>query len=553
MKNYWDKTPYSPGGGGGPGGVLPLGIDIGDILFWNGTAWVANALAPGVGNTLVWNGTTWVPIALPGGVLPPGVEQGDILVWDGVGAWVPNALPPANGDTLVWNGATWAPTVQGAPGGGLPAGTAVGNILEWNGATWVSNALAPANGDTLTFNGTTWVPGGFMTQAAWFVNSATGLDTNDGATAPTALKTLAELQRRFEGKISFLAHTITLSGTFPTEMLALNFTSYGSVSVAGAATLSVAGITTAFTALAAPATDAKLTDTTTPIVWAARVGQRLRLTSGANIGGIATVLKDLGANQARVSQFINPNTGANAPPAVNDTFAVETLDVVIGGVQFHILGTGAIELLDVTITQLANTSSYFNVRGSNNNGCSIRKCRFNTNTFILGTGSSFNFFACSNTATAPMFMGRESVGVIIGHAAFSDITITTPWMLFAATATCFQGCALNVATGAGCDIAATLAFYDRTGANPCIDAQVGASINATATCMGIGNTTTGVGIRARSAGSFVWSSAGVAPTVTGAGGDTSIGGVVTTYAVIAAAPQASIMNANNGAIVGLRA
>jgi len=459
---------------------------------------------------------------------------------------------------------SWSKCIpEGEPGGGLPSGASVGDIIFWDGSEWVANAQGePDVGATLVWDGAVWQPvvqnpngaQPFMLQANWFVDSVNGDDGNDGATALTALRTLPELARRFEGRVSMLTHVITLAGTFPAQVLVLRFTAFGNISITGAATLSTNGVVTAFTALAAPATDAKLTDTTTPIVWAARVGQRLRLTSGAGAGGIATVLKDLGSNQARISQFTNPNNGASITPAVNDTFAIETLDIVIGGYQFDILGTGILELLDVTIASLSvSQGSYANVRGSNNNGCSIRKCRFDAVNFILGTGSSFGFFACSNTATCAMFIGRDSVGVVIGHAAFADITITAPYVVWAGAASCFQGAGLNIATSAGCDLSATLAIFDRTGANPCVDVQVGACINATATIMGINNTTTGVGIRARNHASFVHSTVGNAPTVVGAGGETSIGGVVTTYAVIAAAPGASIMNANNGASIGLRA
>jgi len=39
------------------------GETIGQILVWNGTAWVVNTAPTTVGQTLVWNGTTWVPSA----------------------------------------------------------------------------------------------------------------------------------------------------------------------------------------------------------------------------------------------------------------------------------------------------------------------------------------------------------------------------------------------------------------------------------------------------------------------------------------------------------
>lgn len=50
-----------PEGGGGGGEVIPPGTVAGQILQWNGAAWVASSEGTSTGQSLVWNGTSWVP------------------------------------------------------------------------------------------------------------------------------------------------------------------------------------------------------------------------------------------------------------------------------------------------------------------------------------------------------------------------------------------------------------------------------------------------------------------------------------------------------------
>jgi len=431
MRNFWDKTPYSPGGGGGPGGVLPLGIDIGDILFWDGSAWVANAVPPAPGNTLVWNGTKWIPIALPGGVLPPGVELGDILVWDGVSAWVPNALPPAVGDTLVWNGATWVPTVQGAPGGGLPPGLFAGDILVWTGAAWVRDFTLP-----------------FLTQAAWFVNSATGNDANDGSTALTPLLTIGELNRRFMGRTfspALTSITVTLAGTFPTQDLVLfanwscagtAFTGGGQMNIQGTMTQVGAGTITGYTA------ENAATGTRTQLVDAAQnfgphVNRRIRMTSGTNAGAVTFITSSPGATTANVGTFqliapvVFAGSVSNVNPAIGDSYVIETFDTQLQAFNVQILGNCIYRLRDVSIGSAANTiiphsymlggrasvaqvfgAQFIQVAG----GTHIVEGTFNLNGVQVIGGSSFSFgkgnFFCQGVCQCTEMQTLEGADII---------------------------------------------------------------------------------------------------------------------------------------------
>jgi hypothetical protein len=398
----------------------------------------------------------------------------------------------------------------------------------------------------------------YLTQTAWFVDSVNGKDTNNGLTSATAIRSLVELSRRWEGRVfnpSIGSVTVTLAGSFATEVLAwLGVRNDIPITVQAAATLQGSGVVSAFTALAAPATDAKLTDATTPTNWAAHVGRRIRLTSGADAGSYAWVLKDLGGNQARVSQFINPTTLAAVSPGIGVTFAIETLDVPIGGLNCFSSGTGTVTIKNVGIATLASTTNLMFAAGGNPTAFVIEGARLHTNSFLTSfSDSAFRMVACSNASQ--IFTGKGSVANFLGHAAFATINCQQGGdVRFANVASCFQAARISIALAGYVDTSAIIAIFDLTGAGTsCIGIDTSSSMDIFATIMGINNTNTGPGVQIRSGGKLTWSSAGVIPTITATGGDLIIGGAAaTTWAAVAAAPQSSVQNANNGAMAGLR-
>lgn len=50
--------------------AIPPGDVVGQLLVWDGTAWVAQSEGTAAGQLLTWNGTTWVPGAIISGELP---------------------------------------------------------------------------------------------------------------------------------------------------------------------------------------------------------------------------------------------------------------------------------------------------------------------------------------------------------------------------------------------------------------------------------------------------------------------------------------------------
>ncbi len=174
-----------------------------------------------------------------------------------------------------------------------------------------------------------------LEQGAWFVDSAIGDDANDGATALTALRTLAGLTRRWNGRVfspAVTAVTVTLTGSFPTETLDLQaaFTApnldvpvlvQGQMAPAG-----LAGTITAYQPFVVSTTRASVTDAAANFTASKR--KRIRITSniGGALGAVSTVASlGGGVTIANIGQFttVTGLTGTTVNPAVNDTYIVE--------------------------------------------------------------------------------------------------------------------------------------------------------------------------------------------------------------------------------------
>lgn len=84
------------------GVVVNPGVNVGDILVWNGSSWVANSSAPTTGDILVWNGTTWVATA--SGILVPGstTNSAEALLANADGAYEPAGIRNNAGKVDFW-------------------------------------------------------------------------------------------------------------------------------------------------------------------------------------------------------------------------------------------------------------------------------------------------------------------------------------------------------------------------------------------------------------------------------------------------------------------
>ena len=135
-----------------PGQIQGGGATNGQVLKWNGSAWVPGSAGGSTGTVALsqleqgtatngqiirWNGVSWVPSNDgPTSIAPSQLTQ------DGA----------TNGQFLKWNGSIWAPASMGniAPAQISAGGATNGQVLKWDGSNWVPSA----DNNTLLTGGT---------------------------------------------------------------------------------------------------------------------------------------------------------------------------------------------------------------------------------------------------------------------------------------------------------------------------------------------------------------------------------------------------------------
>ena len=196
-------------GTSGGGSTLPTGTGTGQMIWWNGTAWVVT-VTPATNKYFYWNGSAWANATVGDAtsiqgyaVNITGIGNGDVLYWSNVGStqqwltgptptgdgqlqywntsssghWSLSAAATTTGQALVWNNSTltWGPAnitlagdVTGATGANTVvkiqnypvsmAGVGNGDVLYWSnvGTTqWVTGPTPTVNGQTLIWNSST--------------------------------------------------------------------------------------------------------------------------------------------------------------------------------------------------------------------------------------------------------------------------------------------------------------------------------------------------------------------------------------------------------------
>lgn len=237
-----------------------------------------------------------------------------------------------------------------------------------------------------------------LTQANWFIDAVNGKDTNDGATAGTALKTAAELSRRLGASARiyppvnaaafYRLWTLTILSNLPTtDPLNIDLVLGQNVAaiIKGGGTLPVeqAGTFTAVTNKnVALGTNARLrlTDSNLPFstFWTFAATKRVRITSGARQNAVMWIAKDLGSRQAEFSEptlitsmiMANPYdfsdiTQTAVVPVVGDAYAIETLrTVTIGTFKLAAEGTSDFTQFGTPVFVMGELAC--NVRGEYN-------------------------------------------------------------------------------------------------------------------------------------------------------------------------------------------
>lgn len=383
---------------------------------------------------------------------------------------------------------------------------------------------------------------------AWVVDSNSGDDTASGDAAHP-LRTLAKLQELWAGKRTTGAATLSLLGNFATELLVLQATLGGALTISATPTPQYTGAVGAFQALAAPATDAQLTDAGIGS-WAPHVKRRLRLTSGANAGALATVLKDLGGNIARVSQFVSPSTGLAVTPVAGDAYVIETLPTAVGNMHLLMLGSGVVTVKDLAVEPISGTSTYTIAGGGGSANCLIVGCESRgANSWSIGGGSYLTMRGCKTETQ--LFLGKNGIQGLSGHAAFANVNIQQLGSVrFSGGGSFWQAARLLVNLNGQADYNTDMVFLDVSTGAPVTVAEgstfTGAG-SANGKLWGVNNTGAFYGVQVNAGGHLLWATQ---PTVASGSGDVSVGGVVQTWAGIAALPRSHYVNPSNGASAG---
>lgn len=392
-----------------------------------------------------------------------------------------------------------------------------------------------------------------LTQSAFFVNSATGNDANDGLTEATAIASLKELARRVAGRIIPQDVTIQLRGTFPTEPLILEAT------VLPGFTMRVWGDTpivvfngniNVYTPMNAGAGTANQ-QSDLAHAYAADQYRRVRITTPAVAAArdIYWIAKDLGGNTARISQPINVETvistkALSAGVPVNaDTYAIETLVTTVNGASIVIRGGGEFVAQDLLFLPLGGTQAFKNNMFFSEGPlqCFLGGCLLDAaNGFVFYGNPLFCSCQFKDGCTPTQTIMTQYGGITRGNAGPTQIGVAftlyqgNPIFQSVASSPLAPSRGTNVLIS-GTGIAnGGMAFYDCTSADAIVTLSRASSleVRAAALLWGITNTAPH-GVKVFNGCGMTYEAANK-PTLTGnvAGQDALVGNVNKTWAAI---------------------
>ena len=374
-------------------------------------------------------------------------------------------------------------------------------------------------------------------QPNWFLDANNGSDTADGDTASNALKSLEGLSRRFGSYPVFAQKTlIHLAGDFATEDFFLRGSARDGVTVGliGEVTVTREGTITAKTNYLSGTNTAQITDTGVAD-WSPDFGDRLTLTSGANIGAHNWIAADLGSNEVRTNTWFKlhaigeaggstPLNGFSFNVDVNDTYNIErftslsSLNISIDRTQGHANPVNSFEARDIALGGYAIDFDVISYLGTDACliGCHVSQLIRGESFRLIGChGSDVIAAQCNPLYDACMFSGA----ILTGSPGFNNCDG------FLRRRTLMQGSAPSLGTQTTIAYLDGLAIYDSPiGFTVPVHSVVD---NAGGNTWGTGNTTHGIDIK--TGGKFIYDTK---PTVTGSSGDVQVAGVTKTYAEI---------------------
>lgn len=405
----------------------------------------------------------------------------------------------------------------------------------------------------------------YATQPFWYV-SPTGSDANVGDTAAAALQTPNELARRLSGRVLPQNTTVQFLGAFPDETLTFSCLVPDPfyLRVKGDAPVPLySGTVGAYTKMNAPAQDPRLGDAGRS--FAADVGRRGRVISGAREGVAWWFAKDLGANVARVSQPITPidpasqvPIGFEGTPVPGDPYVIETLVTQFHKFTLDVFGGGQLLMEDMAFIGADSVTDWVWCPGPGQ--AAIQGCRF-LGTPLFSGNPVFNncSFGVQTQWDGPLFAFTRG-GVFFGPAlvlnGFLQLSLNP---LFQSVPNIGGESALSPSRNTYVMVSGTnyssnggALFADCTNTDSLVGVSRGATmeVRSNATLWGISNVAP-VGLHTYTNSRCTYD--GAAPTLTGnvPGQDVSVGGTLTTWAAIDGA--GGVLNAVNAACVARRA
>ena len=327
-------------------------------------------------------------------------------------------------------------------------GARVGYTGSWS---YYASSSAPPDGVSVV-NGLSggavsgrWVravagtPGANLT-AAWYVNSATGADYNDGLTALTPVATLAEVFRRIGRQAIAQNTTITVAGNV-TGVLGIDaYIEQGvTLTIQGTRTVAVADQLAARTVWAASTqTVGAYTFTTTTGSLAAYVGAAF-VQVHATPSQSSPVVKDLTSGQFRGLFCDTAAAGAQVEPGATALVDLYTVNSIAGNVTVHVRGGGYVKFIDLNVASAGVTKV-------TSGGAIFQSCLVHG---LTVTRASHDTQLIASQAFDTFVYGRLNVsGSVLTYSASTPLTVAgKSGCAQVLTLTLLQGGPLSVGSG----------------------------------------------------------------------------------------------------------
>jgi hypothetical protein len=384
------------------------------------------------------------------------------------------------------------------------------------------------------------------TRPTWYIDPSSGNDENYGATEGLALKTLSELARRWKDQFINQHTTVhILSSLSATDFPHLRFTvnESGFVLFKGTTTTIATGTLTAVTERN-PATNQpnEITDTGLSDNWGTLgyVNERIRLTSGSNIGACAWIAKDLGSKEARVSSWMVDTAvdleslpwdsmPDNCEAAATDDYIIEDLPVVYELMtEISCNSEGAayertrVVFEDLSICPNLDRDATLFIKGDRVS-CCLNRCYLGY--VEPGPGTCLPLINCT---TANVSMQNNTVVYMMGGfvrlwlnvGGMSEVAVGNAVLVNGGIY--IYGGKVSLFGGGACIM--------ETGSYNGVELAAGARLITEGFPI-FGNCDTGTGVVVKSASAFIYKSTSK-PTITGSGGDAEVGGTSKTWAEI---------------------